>query len=298
MNGPTPEFTPAPGSGGPAPGAPGDPQVRPSRAGRDLPAAIAVGVGLGALVLVSLFVVPAAFLVVVIAFALVGIHELRGALATNGTRLPLVPVALGGVAMLLGTWTGGAQLLVVALGLSLLGVLALRMPLGAAGYVRDATAGMFVLTYVPLLGSFVLLLALPSDGSWRVVTFVVATVASDIGGYVVGVLIGRHPMAPSISPKKSWEGFAGSVVVCSVAGWLTVTLSLGGAAWVGVLLGVLTACAATIGDLSESLIKRDLGVKDMGSLLPGHGGMMDRLDSLLFVAPVAWVVLEMLVPVA
>ena len=111
------------------------------------------------------------------------------------------------------------------------------------------------------------------------------------------MLAGRHPMAPRVSPRKSWEGFAGSVVTCAIAGWLTVSYGLGGAAWVGVLLGVLTAGTATIGDLSESLIKRDLGIKDMGSLLPGHGGMMDRLDSLLFVAPVAWLVLDVFVPV-
>ncbi len=294
---PQPDYTPSPDPAGPAPGAPADPAVRPSRAGRDLPAAIAVGLGLGALVLVSLFVVRAAFLGVVVAFALVGIRELSGALATNGTRLPAIPVALGGVAMLVGAWTGGAELIVVAMGVTMLGVLVLRLPAGAHGYVRDVTAAMFVLAYLPLLGSFAVLMAVPADGALRVVAFVVTTITSDIGGYAVGVLAGRHPMAPRVSPRKSWEGFAGSVVTCAIAGWLTVSYGLGGAAWVGVLLGVLTAGTATIGDLSESLIKRDLGIKDMGSLLPGHGGMMDRLDSLLFVAPVAWLVLDVFVPV-
>jgi len=255
-------------------------------------------VGLGVLVLVSLFVVRDVFVAVVVAFAIIGIRELSGALASAGIRVPALPVGLGGVAMLLGAWLGGAELIVVALGLTLLGVLVLRLSGGAAGYVRDVTAALFVLAYVPLLGAFVVLMAVPDDGAWRVTTFVVSTIASDIGGYAVGVLAGRHLMSPTISPKKSWEGFAGSVVTCAVAGWLTVSYGLGGAAWVGVLLGVLTACAATIGDLSESLIKRDLGIKDMGSLLPGHGGMMDRLDSLLFVAPVAWIVLDVLVPVA
>jgi len=127
--------------------------------------------------------------------------------------------------------------------------------------------------------------------------FIATVVGNDVGGFAAGVLFGKHPMAPSVSPKKSWEGMAGSVVASAVAGWLTVSLGLGGPAWVGVLLGVVTAVAATIGDLSESLVKRDLSIKDMGSLLPGHGGMMDRLDSLLFVAPLAWLVLQ-LVPVA
>lgn len=295
---PPPVAVPSPDPAGPAPGAPADPAVRTSRAGRDLPAAIAVGVGLGGLVLVSLFIVRDVFVLVVVGFALIGIRELSGALATGGTKVPAIPVGLGAVAMLVGGWIGGAELVLVALGVTLLGVLLVRLPAGAHGYVRDVTAGLFVLAYVPLLGAFVVLMAVPSDGAWRVVAFVVTTISSDIGGYVVGVLAGRHLMTPIISPKKTWEGFAGSLGTCAVAGWLTVSYGLNGPAWVGVLLGVLTACAATIGDLSESLIKRDLGIKDMGSMLPGHGGMMDRLDSLLFVAPVAWVVLQMLVPVA
>ncbi len=289
-------MSPAPGE--PAPGAPADPAVRASRAGRNLPAAIAVGVGLGAVILASLFVVRVGFLAVVLLAALLGIWELANALASNGTRLPVVPVSLGGVAMLVGAWAGEAELLLVATGLSVLGVLVWRLPHGAEGFVRDTTAAIFVLGYVPLLGAFVVLMLVPDDGAQRIVVFIVATIASDVGGYATGVLAGRHPMAPTISPKKSWEGFAGSVLVSAVAGWLLVVHLLDGEVWVGLLLGTLTAVAATTGDLSESLVKRDLGIKDMGSLLPGHGGMMDRLDSLLFVAPVAWFVLDTLVPVA
>jgi phosphatidate cytidylyltransferase len=200
--------------------------------------------------------------------------------------------------MLVGAWAGGADMLVSAMGLTVLAILLWRMPGGADGFVRDVTAGVFVTAYVPLLGSFVVLMLVPDDGAMRIVAFLVGVVASDTGGYVAGVLAGRHPMAPTISPKKSWEGFGGSVVGCAVAGWLTVTYALDGDPWVGVLLGVTTAVAATLGDLSESLIKRDLGIKDMGRLLPGHGGLMDRLDSVLMVAPVAWLVLDALVPVS
>ena len=284
---------------GPAPdGVPVEPVVRPSRAGRNLPAAIAVGVGLGALILVSLLVVRGAFLGVVVLAALVGIWELSNALASAAIRVPVVPVSLGGTAMLVGAWAGGAELLVVAMGLTVLAILVWRMPDGADGFVRDSTAGIFVTGYVPLLGSFVVLMLVPADGAMRIVAFIVAVVASDTGGYIAGVLAGRHPMAPTISPKKSWEGFAGSVVGCSLAGWATVTYLLDGEPWVGVVLGVATAVTATLGDLSESLIKRDLGIKDMGRLLPGHGGLMDRLDSILMVAPVAWLVLHTLVPVS
>jgi phosphatidate cytidylyltransferase len=292
------ELEPAPSPDGPAPGAPADPSVRRSRAGRDLPAAIVVGVGLGASIIASLVVARDAFVVVVLLIGLIGVREVANALGTNGTRVLVWPVSIGGSAMLLGAWLGGTEWLVVALGLAMLTVLVWRLPAGPAHFVRDVTASVFVLIWVPLLGAFVVLLRVPDDGVMRVVAFVVATVASDTGGYVVGVLAGRHPMAPTISPKKSWEGMAGSVVAAAVAGWLTVSLGLGGPAWVGVLLGVVTAVAATIGDLTESLVKRDLSIKDMGSLLPGHGGMMDRLDSLLFVAPLAWLVLDQLVPVA
>ncbi|MBA2640835.1 MAG: phosphatidate cytidylyltransferase [Nocardioidaceae bacterium] len=288
-------------SGGtvPEPGpAAGHPATHPRRAGRNLPAAFAVGLGLGAVILVSLLVARGAFLGIVVLAALVGVWELSTALATAGTRVPLVPVGVGATAMLVGAWVGGAELVVVSLGLTVLAVLIWRLPQGAQGFVRDATAGVFVTGYVPLLGSFVVLLLVPADGAMRVVAFLVGVIASDTGGYAAGVLAGRHPMAPSISPKKSWEGFGGSVVASAVAGWLTVSYALEGDWWVGVVLGCATALVATLGDLSESLVKRDLGIKDMGSLLPGHGGLMDRLDSILMAAPVAWLILDVLVPVS
>jgi phosphatidate cytidylyltransferase len=138
----------------------------------------------------------------------------------------------------------------------------------------------------------------PPDGSARIITFLIMVVASDTGGYAAGVLFGKHPMAPSISPKKSWEGFSGSVVAAMIGGTLTVWLLLGGQWWQGLLVGAAVAVTATGGDLAESLIKRDLGVKDMGNLLPGHGGVMDRMDSLLPSAVVSCLLLALLVPVA
>ena len=126
--------------------------------------------------------------------------------------------------------------------------------------------------------------------------FILVTVFSDIGGYAVGVVFGKHPMAPSLSPKKSWEGFAGSVATCAAVGAISLPLLLGGLWWAGAVLGVAAAAGATLGDLIESSIKRDLGIKDMGALLPGHGGLMDRLDSLVVVAPIAWALLLWFVP--
>jgi len=147
-----------------------------------------------------------------------------------------------------------------------------------------------------MLAGFVVLLLRPEDGPWRVITFFLVTVASDTGGYAVGVLLGKHPMAPTISPKKSWEGFAGSVLAGIGVGIAAVVFALDGDWWAGAVVGVAAIVAATLGDLGESMIKRDLGIKDMSNLLPGHGGIMDRLDSLLAVAPVMWLTLHLLVP--
>jgi phosphatidate cytidylyltransferase len=162
--------------------------------------------------------------------------------------------------------------------------------------LRSASLSVFTAVYVPFLAGFCVLLAAPPDGTRRVTAFIATVVCSDVGGFAAGVLVGRHPLAPSVSPKKSWEGLGGSVLACVVGGALLVSLLLHQAAWKGLVYGVAVALAATAGDLAESLIKRDLGVKDMGHLLPGHGGVMDRLDSLLVTAPVAWLLLSALAP--
>ena len=137
----------------------------------------------------------------------------------------------------------------------------------------------------------------PADGPRRVLTFIIVTICSDIGGYFAGITVGRHPMAPAISPKKTWEGLAGSAVACLAAGTLCVRFLLHGHPWQGVLVGAAAVLAATIGDLVESMIKRDLDIKDMGTLLPGHGGVLERLDSLLVAAPVVWFLLYLFIPV-
>jgi phosphatidate cytidylyltransferase len=162
------------------------------------------------------------------------------------------------------------------------------------------TAGVFATIYLPFLASFVAAMLSPSDGPRRVLTFIILTICSDIGGYFAGITFGRggrHPMAPVISPKKTWEGFAGSAAACLAAGALCVTLLLHGHPWQGLLTGAAAVLAATLGDLVESMIKRDLDIKDMGTLLPGHGGVLERLDSLLVVAPVMWLLLFLFIPV-
>jgi phosphatidate cytidylyltransferase len=279
----------------PTAGVPAVPAKPPRRAGRDLPASFGVAVVLIALIIASLVFVKDLFLVVVVGAILVALWELTRALATNGIQLAIIPAAAGAIAMIVGAFYGGTTVLAVAFAITTLVCFLWRMPAGVEGFVRDTTATVFCLAYVPFLAAFVALLLHPHDGVRRVMTFIAVTIASDIGGYAVGTLFGRHPMSPVISPKKSWEGFAGSAVLCLVVGVLCLVYLLDGRWWVGVLLGAAAVLAATLGDLFESMIKRDLGIKDMSTLLPGHGGLMDRLDSLLANVSVVYLILHFLV---
>jgi phosphatidate cytidylyltransferase len=280
----------------PVPMAPVPPPERRTRAGRNLTAAIGVGLGLGAVVLLSLYVWKAAFVGVVAVAVVLGLWELSNALNADRVRVPVIPIAIGGVAILVAAYSGGSEAMLVALALTVLATMVWRLPENPEGYVRDVTSGVFATLYVPFLAGFAILLLREDDGADRVVVFILLTVFSDVGGYVAGVLFGRHPMAPAVSPKKSWEGFAGSGLFCAVGGAIILPLLLDGAPLAGAVIGLAVMLAATLGDLGESMIKRDLGIKDMGSLLPGHGGLMDRLDSLLPAAPVTFLLLSWLVP--
>ncbi|MGH3940551.1 MAG: phosphatidate cytidylyltransferase [Pseudonocardiaceae bacterium] len=268
-----------------------------SRAGRDLRAAIIVGLFLSAGVLIALFTVRQVFIGIVAAAVAVSTWELAGALRRGaGVRISLLPVLLGGQAMIWMSWPFGRDGLLIAFMMTVLACLMWRFTGGAAGYVRDVSASLFTAAYVPGFAAFGALLVVPADGAARVLCFMLGVVASDVGGYVAGVLGGRHPMAPSISPKKSWEGFIGSLVAGISFGGLAVTYLLDGQPWQGVLFGAAIVVTATAGDLVESLIKRDIGVKDMGTLLPGHGGLMDRMDSLLPSAVSSWLLLSLFLP--
>jgi phosphatidate cytidylyltransferase len=273
-----------------------DPEKPKGRAGRNLPAAIGVGVGLGGLAVLTLFTVKATFLAYMGIAVLIALAELTGALAKRDINIPAIPVAVGGAAVVTCAYWLGPRYALASLGLTVIAIFAWRLFGGTSGYVKDTTAGIFAVAYLPFLASFVAAMLVPADGPRRVLTFVILTVCSDIGGYFAGITTGRHPLAPAISPKKTWEGFAGSVVACLVAGWLCVTLLLHGHAWQGVLTGAAVVLAATLGDLVESMIKRDLDIKDMGTLLPGHGGILERLDSLVVAAPVVWFLLYLFIP--
>ncbi|MFC7491818.1 MULTISPECIES: phosphatidate cytidylyltransferase [unclassified Knoellia] len=262
-----------------------------TKAGRNLPAAIGVGVGLAVLIIASLAIRREAFLVILVAAMVIGAWEMRRAVRQVGIDAPLVPVVIGAVSMVLAAYFRGAEALILTFGLTCVGVLVWRVADGLEGAIRDIAGSLFIALYPCFLGGFAALLLAADDGHLRIVYFILVVAFSDIGGYAFGVFLGKHPMAPSLSPKKSWEGFAGSVFSCATVGAVSLALLLDGPWWKGAVIGVVVAAAATVGDLIESSIKRDLGIKDMGALLPGHGGIMDRLDSLVLCIPVVWALL-------
>jgi phosphatidate cytidylyltransferase len=267
-----------------------------SRTGRNLPAALGVGLGLGGLAVLTLFTVKATFLLYVGAALVIALWELSRAFGTRGIRIPVLPVAVGGAAAIALAYFEGERVMVACLALTTIAVLAWRLPGGVTGYLRDVTAGVFALGYLPLPATFVALMLAAPDGARRVLIFLILPVCSDIGGYFAGIAVGRHLMAPGISPKKTWEGFAGSALACLAAGAITLPALLHGSYWQGLLVGAAALAAATLGDLTESMIKRDLDIKDMGTVLPGHGGVLDRIDSLVVSAPVVWLLLLVFVP--
>lgn len=282
-----------------------DPPRPVRRAGRNLPAAIGVGVGLIAVVVGTLGWWHWGFTLLVAVALSLGAVEIHHALERIGMESAPIPIVVGTVAIQIGSYYASQHperginaitVLVAMLSLTVLAALMWRLPKGPEGFVRDSAASLFTIAYLPMLGTAVPLMLGGDMGRERVVVFIACVVASDTGGYVAGVLFGKHKMAPVISPKKTWEGFAGSIVFGIVAGIVGMLWLLHAPWWVGLLLGVFMVVFGTAGDLVESMIKRDVGIKDMSSFLPGHGGVMDRLDSLLVAAPVAWLILYLTVP--
>jgi phosphatidate cytidylyltransferase len=282
------------------------PAKRASRAGRNLPAAIAVGVTIGVLLIATLVFVPRLWVVHCSWAILVASHEVVRRLREAGYVIPVIPLLVGGQVTVWLTWPFHAAGALAGFGATAVVCMMWRLfmqdnskrpePFAgspSANYLRDASATVFLAAWVPLFASFAALLVYPKDGAGRVFCLMITVIASDVGGYAVGVLLGKHPMVPAISPKKSWEGFAGSLVCGITAAILTATFLAGKPPWIGALLGVVLVPTCTLGDLVESQVKRDLGIKDMGRLLPGHGGLMDRLDGLLPSAVVAWTVLTL-----
>lgn len=275
------------------------PPAKTSRAGRDLPAAIAVSLLLGGIVIATLVFAPRGWVVILSVAMAAATHEVVRRLREGGYVIPLIPLLVGGQAMIWLTWPFGAAGALGAYGGTVLVCLIWRLlsqglQSQPVDYLRDVSVTIFLATWIPLFGAFGALLVYPEDGWARVFTFMLVVVFSDVGGYTAGVLFGKHRMVPAISPKKSWEGLAGSLVSGTVAAILAVVFLMHKPWWVGVPLGIMLVITATLGDLVESQVKRDLGIKDMGTLLPGHGGLMDRIDGALPSAVATWIVLSLL----
>ncbi|OBI85952.1 phosphatidate cytidylyltransferase [Mycobacterium sp. 1245805.9] len=280
--------------------------TKTSRAGRDLRAAIAVGVSIGAVLVVTLIFAPHVWVLYCAGAILVASHEVVRRLREAGYVIPLIPLLIGGQVTVWLTWPFHAAGALAGFAATVVACNVWRLfmqdnshqpePFAgspSANYLRDASATVFLAAWVPLFASFAALLVYPKDGAGRVFCLMITVVASDVGGYAVGVLLGKHPMVPAISPKKSWEGLVGSLVFGITAAILTATFLAEKPLWIGALLGVVLVMTCTLGDLVESQVKRDLGIKDMGRLLPGHGGLMDRLDGVLPSAVAAWIVLTL-----
>ncbi|BBH64338.1 hypothetical protein ACTI_10230 [Actinoplanes sp. OR16] len=267
-----------------------------SRAGRNLPAAIGVGLSLGLLVLASLLIERRALLVVLVAAAGVGVWEMSKALTGAGAKVPLIPLVAGSALMTGLAWYAGPDALLLGLIVTVGAATLWSLADGVKAIRRDFTATVLTAVYVPFLLSFAAMLVQPDDGAYRVIGVLVAVVLSDTGGYAAGVFLGRHPMAPKISPKKSWEGFAGSMTAAAIGSGALLFFLLDVPVYYGLLFGAVISVVAVLGDLAESMLKRDLGIKDMSNLLPGHGGLMDRLDSILFAVPTAYLLYSIIMP--
>ena len=260
-----------------------------ARAGRNLVFAIGSGLIFGAVFLVSLLLVKQIFALLVAIIVAIALVELAAAFRIAGRRVPRVGVVLGGLVVVAGAYFWGAEGMLLGLFAGSALLTAWRLIEGLVPnwetpprtLIRDVFSGLFTLVYVAFLASFTVLLVEAENGQWWVFALDVIVVSVDVGAYAAGVTLGKHKMTPRISPNKTWEGFAGAAIVAMAVGTVVAIFALDQPWWVGIILGVVVLFTATGGDLTESLIKRNLGVKDMSSWIPGHGGFLDRLDSLL-----------------
>jgi phosphatidate cytidylyltransferase len=272
-----------------------------ARTGRNLFVAILVGLALGGTLLASLLIIKELFMLFAVALIVVTALELAGALRSAGRDVPRIPIVIASVALVplsfyeigglsrdAGHWLGTLGGIVLVTAWRLIELIDPKRRASPVNVLKDLMGGVLVLSYVVFLGTFTVVMTAQPHGEWWTLAFLIVVVSIDTGAYASGLLFGKHKMAPTISPGKTWEGFAGSAVAALVAGVLLAVLMLNQPWWVGVILAATMVLTATGGDLSESLIKRDLGIKDISSWLPGHGGLLDRLDSTLLSAAAAY----------
>lgn len=271
------------------------------KAGRDLPMAIGVGLALLAALAVGLLWAPWLFVLISAVSLSLAVVEIHRALLRKGMHAQVRTIVAGTLVSVLGAyamfrWNLGlppTTFAVICVCGTVVACLVARLLLAREGFIRDIAASALIIAYIPLMGVFIPLMMAEPGGTRRIIAVMACVVASDTGAYAVGSLLGKHKMAPHISPSKTWEGLAGSIVTSALIGMAAALWCLGASWELGLVLGLCIAPAATLGDLVESLIKRDAGLKDMSNLLPGHGGFMDRLDSMLVAMPMGWLVLNL-----
>jgi len=263
------------------------------KAGRKLLPSIGVGLSLIGLVWFALSYQREIFALVVAVAVVLGIGEIVRAFSAHSIKISFNGLALASIGLSYAAWNGGVAGLAIATAIAFPLLLIRALLQGPEGFVAKATGTTFALLYLPFLAGFLILLAIPSTGFQRVMTFMVLVGCNDTFGYIVGVLFGKHPLVPTISPKKTWEGLAGSTLFTVIGGCLAFKYIMDMHWWIGIIVGLMIVFTATCGDLIESAMKRDMSLKDMGTLLPGHGGMLDRLDSVVLSAPAMWLALEL-----
>ena len=264
------------------------------RAGRKLLPSIAVGLFLLAIIFSTMAYIPVLFALFVGIAVLIALHELTTAFKAREIQINYLQLSVATTLILASSWVGGLPGLAVSVAIALIANLFLVLLRGTEGFIKNATASAFALLYPGFVAGFIFLLARSGEGFSYIATLVILVGCNDTFAYVFGVLLGKHPLAPKISPKKTWEGFVGGLIFTSIGSALAFYYLLDHHPAIGALAGFAGVLAATVGDLVESAIKRDLSIKDMGTLLPGHGGMLDRLDSALITAPVMWCCIELL----
>jgi phosphatidate cytidylyltransferase len=264
------------------------------RAGRKLLPSILVSLLLLTLIFGSIYLQPLLFLALICIVISLGVRELTQAYRTGGIELPDLPIIAAALIILLASWFGDTEGLAVSTGLIIPILMFLLLLISQKDFIKRSTSAVFSVFYLAVLGGFILLLANNPDGGERILALVILIACNDTFAYFAGIIFGKHKMAPSISPKKSWEGLIGGLIASLIGGALIFHYTFDVAWYVGSAIGLMTVVTATCGDLIESAIKRDLAIKDMSNLLPGHGGIMDRLDSALFTAPAVWFAFELI----
>ena len=264
------------------------------RAGRKLLPSILVSLLLLTLIFGSIYLQPLLFLALICIVITLGVRELTQAYRTGGIDLPDLPIIASALIILLASWFGDTEGLAVSTGLIIPILMFLLLLISQKDFIKRSTSAVFSVFYLAVLGGFILLLANNPDGGERILALVILISCNDTFAYFAGVIFGKHKMAPNISPKKSWEGLVGGLIASLIGGALIFHNTFDVAWYIGAAIGLMTVVTATCGDLIESAIKRDLAIKDMSNLLPGHGGIMDRLDSALFTAPAVWFAFELI----